>query len=104
MAVGRYSQGMIPAEPVCTRLVLLSFTQRVGGMAGGYIGAETQQVLKHLTSVLEEAGSSLNKVLKTTVFLTSMDDFGAMNTVYRGFSAFSRPARSTEQVRPVAKW
>lgn len=95
-AVGPYSQaivcngwvftaGQIPLDPV------------TGEMVAGDIRVQTERVLRNLEAVLEAAGSSLRHVVKTTVFLANMDDFGAMNEVYERVFAGHRPARSTVQ-------
>jgi 2-iminobutanoate/2-iminopropanoate deaminase len=96
-AVGPYSQavraggfvftaGQIPLDPATGRLV------------EGGIEAQTRQVLTNLSAVLQAAGTSLADVTKTTVFLTDMGDFKAMNGVYAEFFPAAPPARSTVQV------
>lgn len=69
----------------------------------GGIEAETRQTLKNISSVLEAAGSSLQNVVKTTVFLQDMNDFSAMNAVYASFFSSAPPARSTVQVAALPK-
>jgi 2-iminobutanoate/2-iminopropanoate deaminase len=64
----------------------------------GGIAAQTEQVFANLGAILEAAGSSLERVVKTTVFLQSMDDFAAMNEVYARHVGSVPPARSTFQV------
>ena len=64
----------------------------------GDVTAQTERVLSNLTAVLNEAGVTWNDVVKTTVFLTTMDDFVAMNTVYARVLGDARPARSTVAV------
>ncbi|GAC1369238.1 MAG: RidA family protein [Actinomycetota bacterium] len=66
-----------------------------GKMVGGGVPAETTQVLSNLSAVLAGAGLGLDSVVKTTVFLLSMDDFPAMNEVYQAAFGDHRPARST---------
>ena len=63
-------------------------------MEGG-IQEQTEQVLKNLCAILEASGSSLNQVVKTTVFLADMQDFASMNEVYSGFFGETPPARAT---------
>jgi 2-iminobutanoate/2-iminopropanoate deaminase len=65
---------------------------------GDDIAAQTEQVLKNLSGVLEAGGSSLARVIKTTVFLRTMDDFAAMNGVYGRYFAENPPARTTVAV------
>lgn len=87
-----YTAGQIPLDPVS------------GQMVGTNAGEQAQQVLKNLKAVLEAAGSSLAKVVKTTVFLKDLNDFNAMNEVYsRYFDAANAPARSTIQVARLPK-
>jgi len=87
-----YTAGQIPLDPVS------------GQMVGANAGEQAQQVLKNLKAVLEAAGSSLPKVVKTTVFLKDLNDFNAMNEVYaKYFAAATAPARSTIQVARLPK-
>lgn len=96
-AIGPYSQavkvggfvfcsGQIPLDPVTMQVI------------EGDARAQTERVLSNLRAVLEAAGSSLEQVVKTTVFLLDMNDFVAMNEVYATFFSNNRPARSTVQV------
>jgi len=101
-AIGPYS--------VATRLENLVFTAGQLGMdpvsgdlVPGGIEAETRQALSNLKNVLEAAGSSLNNVLKTTVFLRDINDFAAMNGVYAEFFTENFPARSAVQVAALPK-
>jgi 2-iminobutanoate/2-iminopropanoate deaminase len=64
----------------------------------GDIKAQTQQVFANLRAILEEAGSSLDRLVKTTVFLQNLDDFGGMNEIYAAQVGSSPPARSTVEV------
>jgi 2-iminobutanoate/2-iminopropanoate deaminase len=66
-------------------------------VAGG-IAEQTEQVLANLRAILEAAGSSLDRVVQTTVFLQSLDDFAAMNEVYARHLGAAPPARSTVEV------
>ncbi len=95
-AIGPYSQaikvsnlvftaGQIPLDPATGKLV------------DGDIVAQTEQVMKNLQAVVEAAGSSLSQVIKTTCFLTNLDDFAAFNEVYGRYFSENRPARSTVQ-------
>jgi 2-iminobutanoate/2-iminopropanoate deaminase len=67
-------------------------------MVEGGIAEQTEQVFANLHAVLEAAGSSLEAVVKTTVFLQNLDDFGAMNEVYASHVGDTPPARSTVEV------
>ena len=87
-----YTAGQIPLDPVS------------GQMVGANAGEQAQQVLKNLKANLEAAGSSLPKVVKTTVFLKDLNDFNVMNEVYaKYFDAATAPARSTIQVARLPK-
>jgi 2-iminobutanoate/2-iminopropanoate deaminase len=96
-AIGPYSQavvlngfaflsGQIPLDPATGQLV------------DGDVAAQTGRVLENLKAVLEAAGSSLDHVLKTTVFLSDMGDFPKLNEVYGRYFTANQPARSTVQV------
>ncbi|HPH95348.1 MAG TPA: RidA family protein [Anaerolineaceae bacterium] len=74
-----------------------------GAVVEGGIEAETHQVLKNLQAVLEAAGSSLDKVVKTTVFLRDMGDFAKMNAIYSEYFTGVFPARSAVQVAALPK-
>lgn len=85
-----YTSGQIPLAPD-------------GSFVSGDIAAQTRQVLTNLAKVLEAAGSDLNHVVKTTVFLQDLGDFQAMNAVYAEAFGDNRPARSTVQVAALPK-
>ena len=95
-AIGPYSQavkanglvfvsGQIPIDP------------RTGQFVAGGIAEQTEQVLKNLAELLQAAGSGLDQVLKTTVFLADMEEFAAMNEIYGRFFTEEPPARATVQ-------
>jgi 2-iminobutanoate/2-iminopropanoate deaminase len=67
-------------------------------LSAGDIKAQTQQVLANLSAILEEAGSSLERLVKTTVFLQDLGDFAGMNEVYASHVGSTPPARSTVEV------
>ena len=67
-------------------------------LMGGDITEQTQQVFTNLKTILEEAGSSLDQLVKTTVFLQNLDDFAGMNDVYKAHVGDRPPARSTVEV------
>ncbi len=69
-----------------------------GSLVEGGIEPQTTQALKNLAAVLSHAGSSFDRVVKTTIFLTSMSDFQVVNTVYAAILGNHRPARSTYAV------
>ena len=74
-----------------------------GELVSADLEAQTRQVLTNLQSVLEAAGSSLEKVVKTTVFLRDMADFPKMNAIYASFFSSNPPARSTIAVAGLPK-
>ncbi|MGA8538341.1 MAG: RidA family protein [Terriglobales bacterium] len=101
-AIGPYSQaikaggfvftaGQIPIDPATGKLI------------EGDVKAQTERVLKNLSAVLAAAGSNMDHVVKTTVFLKNMSDFPAMNEVYGQFFKNEPPARSTVQVDALPK-
>jgi 2-iminobutanoate/2-iminopropanoate deaminase len=96
-AIGPYSQairangflfvsGQIPLDPATQQLV------------SGDIQAQTERVLENLKGIVEAAGSSLDRVVRATVFLADMNEFAAMNEVYGRYFRAQPPARSTVQV------
>ncbi len=100
-AIGPYSQAAEYNGMIFTsgQIALLPH----GELAGDDIDTQTRQVLKNLSAVLEEAGSSLQKVLKTTIFLADMDDFSEVNAIYEEFFGSHKPARSTVAVKTLPK-
>ena len=72
---------------------------RTGQLAGPDVGAQTRQAIDNLRAILEAAGSSLERLVKTTVFLADMGTFEAMNAVYRELIPEPRPGRSTIEAR-----
>ena len=101
-AIGPYSQaikatglvflsGQIPLNPATQQLI------------EGEVGAQTERVLQNIIGILDAAGTSLSRVVKTTVFLKSMNDFAAMNEVYGRHFAAEPPARSTVEVARLPK-
>jgi 2-iminobutanoate/2-iminopropanoate deaminase len=96
-AIGPYSQavrwgdlifvsGQIPIDP------------STGQVVEGNVAEQTERVLENLAAILEAAGASLAQVLKTTVYLRDLNDFGKMNEVYARFFGQQPPARATVQV------
>jgi 2-iminobutanoate/2-iminopropanoate deaminase len=81
-----YASGQIPLDPATGQLV------------EGDIGRQTERVLNNLKAVLEAAGSSLENVVRTTVYLSDLGDFAEMNAAYGSFFTEAPPARSTVQV------
>jgi len=96
-AVGPYSQG-IKAEGLVFTAGQLGLDPTTGKFVEGDVAAQARQALKNLKAILEEAGSSLEKVIKATVFLQDMNDFARVNEVYGEFFTSNPPARSAVQV------
>ncbi|MGB3717905.1 MAG: RidA family protein [Candidatus Promineifilaceae bacterium] len=96
-AVGPYSQGVRAGHFLYTA-GQIALDPATGKMVEGDSAAQTRQVMGNLQAILEAAGSSLDKVVKTTVFLQDMDDFAQMNGIYGQFFEGDPPARSTVQV------
>ncbi len=95
-AIGPYSQATVSGQVVYTsgQIPLLPD----GSLLKGNVEVQARQVLENLKAVLTAAGSGLERVLKTTIFLKDMDDFAAMNAVYTEYFSEPYPARSTVQV------
>ncbi|MCL4487780.1 MAG: RidA family protein [Chloroflexi bacterium] len=101
-AIGPYSQAIRVGNYVfCAGQAGLDPV--TGNRVPGGIEAETRRVLQNLAAVLEAAGTSMSRVVKTTVFLTNMDEFQKMNAVYGEFFPSAPPARSTVQVSRLPK-
>jgi len=96
-AVGPYSQAVRAGDFIFAS-GQVAIDPSTGKLIEGGVAEQTRQALKNLSAVLEAAGSSLAQVVKTTVFLTDMDDFAAMNSVYSEFFPTDPPARSTVEV------
>lgn len=101
-AIGPYSAAIKTGSFVFTS-GQIAIDPQTGELVEGGIEAETRQALTNLSAVLEAAGSSLDAVVKTTVFLRDMNDFGRMNAVYATFFTNNPPARSAVQVAALPK-
>ena len=100
-AIGPYSQaiqtgdllfisGQLPLDP------------ETGAMVEADIGARTHQIMKNIKAIVDEAGANLNKVVKTTIFLTDLSDFQEVNQAYGEHFEDTPPARSTVQVAALS--
>jgi len=95
-AIGPYSQAIKAGNMVfCSGQIPID--PQTGEFVSQDIAEQTEQVLKNLNAVLEAAGTGLNNVVKTTVFLADMNDFAAMNEIYTGYFSENKPARATVQ-------
>jgi 2-iminobutanoate/2-iminopropanoate deaminase len=86
-----FTAGQIALDPASMEIV------------DGDVAAQTDRVFQNLAAILEQAGSGLSAILKTTVYLDDMDDFAAMNEVYARHMGDHRPARSTVEVSRLPK-
>jgi 2-iminobutanoate/2-iminopropanoate deaminase len=101
-AIGPYSQAIRTDSMVFTAGQIALDPATMELVAGG-VEEQTRQVLTNLSNVLEAAGSSLDKVVKTTVFLQDMSDFPKMNAIYAEYFGENPPARSTIAVAALPK-
>jgi len=101
-ALGPYSQG-IKAGCLIFLSGQLGLDPKTNDFAAGGVAEQTCQALTNLKHVIESGGSSMENVVKTTVFLKDMNDFQAMNAVYGEFFKSDPPARSTVQVAALPK-
>jgi 2-iminobutanoate/2-iminopropanoate deaminase len=101
-AIGPYSQA-IKANGLIFTAGQVAIDPATQQLISGDVGAQTDRVLRNLSEILEAAGSGLGKVVRATVFLKSMNDFAAMNTVYGKYFSSSPPARSTVEVSRLPK-
>ena len=100
-AIGPYSQAIAIGDLLFTSGQIP--LRADGTLNNGDITAQTTQVLANLKAVIEAAGGSLNKVVKTTVFMKNLDDFAAMNKVYGDTFGNYTPAHSTVQVAKLPR-
>ena len=96
-AIGPYSQA-IRANGFIFISGQVAFDPSTGNLVEGDIAAQTDRVMKNLKAIVEAAGSTLDQVVKTTVFLKDMNEFTKMNEVYGKYFAAAPPARATVEV------
>ncbi len=101
-AIGPYSQG-IAASGLLFLSGQVPLDPKTGDLVQGTVREEVTRVMDNLKAVLEAAGSGLDRVVRTTVYLTDLQDFAAMNEVYARYFGAHRPARSTVQVAALPK-
>ncbi|MHC1783665.1 MAG: RidA family protein [Anaerolineaceae bacterium] len=101
-AIGPYSAGVGAGSFIFTA-GQIGLDPKSGAMVEGGVEAETRQALTNLKGILEAGGSSLGKVVKTTVFLKDMNDFQKVNAIYGEFFNENPPARSAVQVAALPK-
>jgi 2-iminobutanoate/2-iminopropanoate deaminase len=96
-AIGPYSQGVVAGGFLFTA-GQIALDPATGQIVQGDVVAQTERVMQNLSAVLREAGTSWERVVKTTIFLQDMADFAKVNEVYGRAIGSARPARSTVQV------
>ena len=101
-AIGPYSQAMLTGGQVFTagQIALDPITME---LVEGDVAVQTERVMQNLRAILDEAGSGMTSIIKTTVYLVDMADFAAMNEVYARHLGDHRPARSTVAVAALPK-
>lgn len=100
--IGPYSQA-IESNGTLYLSGQIAIDQATGSIVNGSIEAETHQVLKNIKAVLEEAGLSLNHVVKCSIFIKDMDQFASINEVYATYFTDIPPARETVEVSRLPK-
>jgi len=101
-AIGPYSQA-VKANGFVFTAGQVALDPATGSVVGAEIKAQTERVMENLKGIVEAAGSTMHKVVKTTVFLKDMNDFAAMNEVYARYFPAAPPARSTVEVSRLPK-
>ncbi|MFH1017007.1 MAG: RidA family protein [Pseudomonadota bacterium] len=101
-AIGPYSQGIVHDGYLFTA-GQIPLDPATGALVAGDIKVQTRRVLENLKAVLTAAGLTFRDVVKTTVFLASMEDFPALNEIYAEYFAETKPARSTVAVAALPK-
>ncbi len=101
-AIGPYSQAIKINDMIFTSGVI-PVDPATGEIKGEDAASQAEQALKNLSALLEDAGTSINKVIKTTVFIKDMNDFAGINEVYAGFFDKPYPARSCVEVARLPK-
>lgn len=101
-AIGPYSQAVLVGNMIYTS-GMIPIIPETGELEKGDIKAQARQAIKNLVTLLKEAGSDADLVIKTTVFIKNMDDFALVNEVYGGFFKDSYPARSCVEVARLPK-
>ena len=101
-AIGPYEQAWVVDGMVYTS-GQIALDPKTGEMVQGGVAEQTRRVLDNLEAVLEAAGSSLDRVVRTTVYLTDLSQFGTMNGIYAEYFGSSKPARSTVGVAALPR-
>ncbi len=101
-AIGPYSQAILAGDTIYVS-GQLPIDPTTGDFAGADIASQTRQSLKNIQVILEEAGMTMKDIVKTTVYLADIAEFGSMNEVYAEFFAEPYPARAAFQVAALPK-
>jgi len=101
--IGPYSQGILASGSMLFVAGQIPIIPKTGQVIAGDIKAQTRQVLLNLEAILHQAHCEMSDIVRTTVFLTDLGEFGAMNEVYAEFFKQTPPARSTVQVSRLPK-
>ncbi len=102
LSIGPYSQGIV-ANGFIFASGQIALDPQTGEICSPETEAQTQQVLKNIKAVLQEGGSDLDRVVKSTVYLADLDDFSSFNQVYATYFPQDPPARSTVEVSRLPK-
>lgn len=103
-AIGPYSQGIrVSAGKMLFTAGQVPLDPATGQMVTGDIKVQTRRVLENVKAILQAAGASFENVVKTTVFMTDLNEFAAMNEVYAEFFSTHPPTRSTVEVRALPR-
>jgi len=102
-AIGPYSQATVINGMVYTSGQIALLPNGSDELLSADVAMQTKQVLGNLSAVLEAADSSLQNVVKTTIFIADMDDFAVINEIYESFFGSHKPARSTVAVKTLPK-
>ncbi|MBL8147569.1 MAG: RidA family protein [Anaerolineae bacterium] len=102
-AIGPYSQGIVVNGQMIFTAGQTGFVPATMQLAEGGVQGQTRQVLENLKAVLEAAGSGMDRVVKTTVYLKDMGDFAAMNEIYATYFGAPPPARTTIEAARLPK-
>ncbi len=104
-AIGPYSQGVVVSDQKKTIFFSgqIALDPQTGEFISQGIEGETKQVLKNISALLEEVGAEFHHIIKTTIFLKSMEDFQTVNVIYGEYFTLEPPARSTVEVSCLPK-
>jgi 2-iminobutanoate/2-iminopropanoate deaminase len=101
-AIGPYSQA-IKTDNLIYTSGQIGLSPVTNALAGDDISSQTQQVLKNIKAVVEQAGSDMEHIVKVTIFLKDMNDYATVNNIYKDYFPSVKPARSTVQVTRLPK-